>query len=58
MEKAETKLWNEIDKQMDFAIDATNPAKDQKTARKPARVKNAVAELRKFIEMLGKVPAK
>jgi hypothetical protein len=51
MKKADPKLWTEIDTQMDAAIDATNPSKDGTS-------KKAVAELQKFIDMLGKVPAK
>jgi hypothetical protein len=50
MKKANPKLWTEIDTQMDAAIDATNPSKD-------GTPKKATAELQKFIDMLGKVPA-
>ena len=51
LKKADAKLWHEIDDQMDAAIDATNPAKD-------ATTKKSVAELQKFIDLLGKVPPK
>jgi hypothetical protein len=51
LKKADPKLWTEIDTQMDAAIDAANPAKD-------GTPKKAAAELQKFIDALGKVPAK
>ena len=51
LKKADAKLWTEIDTQMDAAIDAANPSKD-------GTPKKATAELQKFIDMLGKVPAK
>ena len=51
LKKADPKLWTEIDTQMDAAIDATNPAKD-------GTPKKAAAELQKFLDLLGKVPAK
>jgi hypothetical protein len=51
LKKANPKLWTEIDTQMDAAIDATNPSKDG-TSQK------ATAELQKFLDLLGKVPAK
>jgi hypothetical protein len=51
LKKAEAKLWKEIDTQMDVAIDATNP-------NKGGTHEKATAELQKFIDMLGKVPAK
>jgi hypothetical protein len=51
MKKADPKLWTEIDTQMDAAIDATNPSKE-------GTPKKATAELQKFIDLLGKVPAK
>ncbi len=51
LKKADPKLWTEIDTQMDLAIDAANPSKD-------GTPKKATAELQKFIDLLGKVPAK
>jgi hypothetical protein len=51
LKKADPKLWTEIDTQMDVAIDATNPSKE-------GTPKKATAELQKFIDLLGKVPAK
>jgi hypothetical protein len=51
LKKADAKLWTGIDTQMDVAIDATNP-------NKGGTKEKATAELQKFIDMLGKVPAK
>ena len=50
LRKAKPKLWKSIDKQMDVAIDATNPGKG-------ATADKATAELQKFLDLLAKVPA-
>ena len=50
LKKADHGLWKKIDSQMDVAIDATNPGKG-------ATADKATAELQKFIDLLGEVPA-
>jgi hypothetical protein len=50
LRRAEPTIWRMIDKQMDVAIGATDPA-NKGTAEK------ATVELRKYLHWLGKVPA-